>query len=276
MTKLRAITLSSLLTIAVSAGPGLTQDRAQTLADVRQDLTVLYVEMQRLKRELSTTGSPGLLLGGGNALERIDAIEAALQTVTAKTEELENRINQIVRDGTNRIGDLEFRLVELEGGDISQLGETSTLGGGEGAPTIVAAPEVPGGGAQLAVGERADFERAREAYDAGDYETAQIQFATFAETYTGGPLTAEAHFWRGKSLTALGNTSGAARAFLEAFSGNPEGLIAPDALLELGLTLNVLGQSDEACTMMNEVNARFPGSAAANEATEAQSEMGCV
>jgi len=34
-----------------------------------------------------------------------------LTRLNSKAEELENRINRVVTDGTNRIGDLEFRLV---------------------------------------------------------------------------------------------------------------------------------------------------------------------
>jgi len=262
----------------VTTAPALAQVRDQTLADIRQDLTVLYVEIQRLKRELSTTGTPGVALGGTTALERIDAIESELQRVTAKTEQLENRVNQVVTDGTNRIGDLEFRLVELEGGDVSKLGDTTTLGGdtGQPAPAISAPAIEPQGGAQLAVGEQTDFEKAKNAYDAGAYDAAVNHFQTFTETYIGGPLTAEAHFWRGKSLTALGNASGAARAYLEAFSGDPDGVMAPDALLELGISLDVLGQSEEACTMLSEVSSRFPGSAASSEAQSARADMGCV
>jgi tol-pal system protein YbgF len=266
-----------LLALSLALAPVGSQAQEETLADIRQQLTVLYVEMQRLKRELSTTGSPSLAIGGG-ALDRINAIEAELQRITEKTEQMENRINLVVRDGTNRIGDLEFRLVELEGGDISALGETTTLGGEDSAPQVAAAPapSATTPGAQLAVGEQQDFDRAKAAYDGGDYETAQIQFATFAETYTGGPLSAEAHFWRGKSMSALGNSSGAARAFLEAFSGNTEGAIAPDALFELGVALDALGQSDEACTMLNEVQVRFPSSAATVKAQLAEADMGCV
>ncbi|MEM8581831.1 MAG: tol-pal system protein, partial [Pseudomonadota bacterium] len=92
----------------------------QTLADIRQELSVLFVEVQRLRRELSTTGSPQISLPSGG-LERLDSLEAELARLTEKTEQLEFRIDQIVTDGTNRIGDLEFRLVELEGGDLSQL-----------------------------------------------------------------------------------------------------------------------------------------------------------
>ncbi len=111
------------------------QDRDETLADIRQELSVLYVEIQKLKRELSTTAGASSGGSGGTFLDRISAIEAELQSVTAKTEELELRINRVVQDGTNRIGDLEFRLVELEGGDVSQLGETTTLGGDVTDPT---------------------------------------------------------------------------------------------------------------------------------------------
>ena len=58
-------------------GAGLpAQDRAQTLADIRQELTVLYVEMQRLKGELNTTGGASAPSGGGSMLDRVNAIEA--------------------------------------------------------------------------------------------------------------------------------------------------------------------------------------------------------
>ncbi len=271
---MRAALAIAVLVLWGAAAPA--QDRAQTLADIRQELTVLYVELQELRRELSTTGSPGNLnLQGTSALDRLNAMERELQRLTAATEELSNRVNRIVQDGTNRVGDLEFRLVELEGGDVSQLGETTTLGGDTGVP-VAAAPPPETGGAEFAVGEQADFDRAMEAYDSGAYDTAVIQFATFAETYTGGPLTAEAHFWRGKSLAALGNVSGAARAFLESFSGDPGAAIAPRALLELGLALDALGQTDEACVMLGEVTARFPASEMSVEAQTARTGMGCV
>ncbi len=276
---LRRLTIAILVAAAL---PAVAQDRAQTLADVRQDLTVLYVEVQKLKRELSTTGTPGVKLGGTTALERIDAIEAELKRLTAKTEEVTNRVDRVVADGTNRIGDLEFRLVELEGGDVSKLGKTTTLGGTAEAERVAAARVAPvispsaGSGPEMAVGEQADFDRAKAAYDAGSYDAAITQFEAFAQTYTGGALTTEAHFWRGKSLAALGNTSAAAKAYLEAYSGDPDGIMAPDALLELGLSLDTLGAADEACTMLGELTSKFPGSAASEEAQVARTNMGCA
>ncbi|MBT8475817.1 MAG: tol-pal system protein YbgF [Alphaproteobacteria bacterium] len=272
---IRAAFLSSVL-ILVGAVSAPAQDREQTLADIRQELTVLYVEVQRLKRELSTTGGVNVPLGGTSALDRIDAIESELQRLTSATERLQNRVDRVVTDGTNRIGDLEFRLVELEGGDISQLGETTTLGGDTGLPPVALPPPSSGGGAQLAVGEQADFDVARAAFEAGNYEDAAERFNQFTQTYTGGPLTAEAHFWRGEALSAMGSPGQAARAYLESFSGDPDGMMAPDALLRLGLSLDALGQADESCLMLSEVMLRFPGSAASDEAQAARADMGCV
>ncbi len=250
---------------------------AQTLADVRQELTILNVEVQKLKRELSTTGNISLSTGNGSVLERVNAMESELQRLTSKSEELENRINRVVADGTTRIGDLEFRLVELEGGDVSTLGETSTLGGAEqtSVQTGLTAPATPTDTASLAVGEAADFERAREALASGDFRTAADQFAAFNQTYPGGPLAAEADLHRGEALNGLGDPREAARAFLASFSADPVGAVAPSSLFELGRALGVLGQTQEACVTLGEVAVRFPDSTAVAQAEAERTKIGC-
>lgn len=262
----------------------------QTLADIRQELTVLYVEVQRLKRELSTTGAPSVATGGETALERMSAMEAELQRLTSKTEQLEFRVNRIVEDGTNRIGDLEFRLVELEGGDIAALGETTTLGGESGDTTVTTggtiaptagtagpaqAPLGAAAGTQLAVGEEDDFKRAQAALADGDFQQAADQFAAFSVTYPGGPLAAGADLGRGEALEGLGNTREAARAYLSSFSADPEGPMAPQALFRLGRSLGALGQTQEACVTLAEVGIRFPGDAAVAQAAETRRALAC-
>jgi tol-pal system protein YbgF len=261
-----AVCLSPVLAVA--------QDQ-QTLADIRQELTVLNVEIQKLRRELSTTGSANVSVTGSSVLDRMSAIEAEVQRLTSQTEQMDFRIGRIVEDGTNRIGDLEFRLVELEGGDVSALGETSTLGGESQttapAPTAVA----PGSTTELAVGEADDFKRAQDALTAGDFANAAALFATFNQTYPGGPLSAGAEYGRGEALEGLGDIREAARAYLASFSADPEGTVAPAALFRVGRSLGALGQIEDACVTLREVGARFPQSPAAQDANAQLGALGC-
>lgn len=271
-----------LVVCALAFATPLAAQDSETLADIRQELSVLYVEVQKLKRELSTTGGVNANLAGAGVLDRVDAMERELQRLTSATEQLSNRVESIVSDGTNRIGDLEFRLCELEAGcDIATLGETPLLGGVRPQPRPVAQAPSPlagieTGGVELAVAERDDFERAKVAFDNGDFAAAADAFQRFTDTYQGGPLTGIAHLLRGEALESMGQTASAARAFLTSYSGTPNGPTSPTALLRLGLALNTLGQTSEACITLGEVTLRFPQSDASLEAQTARANMGCA
>lgn len=262
-------------------GPAFAQANTQTLADIRSELSTLAGEFNSLKSELVQSGGASSGMAGGSALERMDTMEAALSRLTARAEDIELRLNRVVSDGTNRIGDLEFRLCEATPGcDIATVGQTPTLGGsdtGGAVPPVVAAPAPSGntGGAELAMGEQAEFDRARGVLGQGDFRTAADLFATFTQSYPGSPLSQEAHFNRGEALAQLGETSNAARAYLEAFSGNPDGGFAADSLLKLGESLGQLGQTPEACVTLGEVGTRYPGSLAATQASVAMSGLAC-
>ncbi|MEM9851232.1 MAG: tol-pal system protein YbgF [Pseudomonadota bacterium] len=247
------------------------------MADIRQELQFVLGEIQTLRRELSTTGGAGLPTNTGPALARIDALEAEVRRLTGEIEEKTFAIESIVKDGTNRIGDLEFRLCELESGcDVTALSRTAPLGGqGLTRPTGPAAPTVPGDEkapetAGATDSERASFERAMAALEAQNFAAAAGQFAALTENFPGGPLTGEADYWRGVALAGAGDWSNAARAFLESFSGSPEGVKAPEALYRLGLSLNELGQREEACLMLSEVSLRYP---TASVGTQAQADF---
>lgn len=284
---------AALLLTAALVWPLASLAQDETLADIRQELQVLFVEVQKLKRELSTTGSPSVNTGGATTIDRVNTIEQELSRLTARTEELTNRVDRVVTDGTNRIGDLEFRLCELESAcDIASLGDTPTLGGGA-APattgtsgTTIGTPSTAGtggntdlgidtGGMELAVAEKDDFDRALGQLESGDFSNSAAGFQRFVETYPGSPLTAAAHLARGRALAGMNDTAGAARAYLESFSGDPNGKSAPQALLRLGQALGDLGQANEACVTLNEVGVRFPGGTEAAEAQASRTSLGC-
>ncbi|MDE0588688.1 tol-pal system protein YbgF [Halocynthiibacter sp. C4] len=271
---LRQTTVAAALVCASwAAVPVQAQD--QTLADLRQELSVVYVEIQKLKRELSTTGLSGGTDQAGTLLERIETIEAQLQSVTARSEEIELRLNRVVKDGTTRIGDLEFRICELEPNcDISTIEFGSTLGGE--VPEVAPAQPSTEQGGQLAVGEEADFAAAKAELDAQNYLQAVEKFENFLRDYQGSRLTSEAQFLSGLAYEGAGDVQPAARAFLESFSGAPDGPLAPRALFKLGSSLGTLGQQNEACLTLGEVEARFPTAPEVAEANARRQELGCL
>ncbi len=277
---MRRVLLGAAMALALAA-PAFAQDK-ETLADIRKELGQLSSQLQSLRSELVASGAKGMqAAGGAGALQRMDTMEASISRLTSRTEDLSNRIDRVVKDGTNRIGDLEFRVCELEEGcDPGSVGNAAPIGGAAPKSTASAltapAPNVtnaPKG--DLTVNEQADFDRAKEVLGQGDFRGAADLFKTFAQTYPGGPLTAEAAYMSGDSLSKAGDVPGAARAWLDAFSADPEGPRAADNLFELGRSLSTLGQKAESCTTLREVAARFPSSQAAGRVPATLSQQGC-
>ena len=276
-----------LLVALMLSGPALAQDRAQSLADVKAELAALAAEFSSLRQELISTGAASNGSAGADPLARMDAMEAAIVRLTAQTEAVELRLGQVVTDGTNRVGDLEFRLCEqTEGCDPAKLPATPELGGSTDTalatdttvdPAVPATdPLAPEDAPEMAVNEQADFDRALEVLTSGDFRTAADLFATYAQTYPGGALTQQAGVLRGDALTGLGDTAPAARSYLDAFSGAPDGAHAGEALTKLGQSLGRLSQTPEACATLAEVGKRFPDSADATNAAVAMQGLGCT
>ncbi|MBS0563952.1 MAG: tol-pal system protein YbgF [Proteobacteria bacterium] len=270
-----------------AAGAAWGADKTQTLADIRKEVDQLAAQLQSLKSELVSGGAAAMqAAGGASALDRMNTMEAELERLTSDTEKLQIRVEKVVADGTNRVGDLEFRLCELEKGcDTSKLPETPKLGGAADAgAAAVSGGAATGGDAaagaeapkvELAMNEQSDFDRAKALMDKGDFAGAAAGFGTFAQNYPGGPLTGDAQFYQGEALSKTGDTAGAARAYLAAFSGAPQGPHAPAALLRLGAALGLLGQTQDACVTLNEVPSRFPQAPEAAEAKTTMQKLGC-
>jgi tol-pal system protein YbgF len=276
---MRRLLLAGALAL-LAALPAAAQDRARTLADIRAELAQLSAQLQDLRAQLVASGPAGFAAAGGDsAIDRMNAMEARLAELTGQTEELQNRIDRVVRDGTSRIGDIEFRLCEMEEGcDLGSLTtpELGTQGGGGALPpsdrggALVNPAIPPATGAAATAAEKADFDRAREVLGQGDFRRAADLFAAVAQTHAGGPLTAEALFLRGAALDSAGDLAGAGIAWLECFAAAPDGARAPDALLGLSRAMAARGGPQEGCYYLQEILDRFP---AAPQAAEAQRRM---
>lgn len=280
---MRALLMASALVLSAF---GAQAQSGGTLADVRAELNRLTTDLQALRSELVASGSAGFAAAGGdNAIDRMNAMESRLQQLTGQTEQLQNRIDRVVRDGTTRIGDIEFRLCEMEPNcDLGSL-TTPMLGeqGGaaplppsnrQGANGTTNLPANPAAGAATEA-EQADFDRAREVLGQGDFRRAADLFKAVAQAHAGGPLTAEALFLRGAALDSAGDLPAAGEAWLESFAANPNGVQAPDALLGLSRAMAQVGGPHDGCPYLYEIQVRFPATHQAAEAEKRIASSGC-
>lgn len=323
--KFRPAVLAALLAFAALPGAAAAQEGAPAatpggagasasganVADIRAELALLNQQIQEIRNALVASGpAQGLPQGGATALQRLDQLEARLVQLTGRVDVLANDLDRVVRDASNRVDDIEFRLTELEGGDVSFLGSGEPLGGGISERQADSQPVIPpvsgitgqsggdafGGGAaggsgisgfptpsprpgtgapQLAVGEKADFETAKAAYEEGRHDEAVRRLDEFLAAYPVGPFSAEAQTMKADALAAKGDHRAAARAYLDTFSGAPDAPTAPRALHGLATSLGRLGQTEEACLTLAEIDARYPGSAVASDVTRSRSALGC-
>jgi TolA-binding protein len=252
--------------VLTMATPATAQD--DTLAQLRAEIGALSGLVAGLAGQLSGGSTAPAVALDGTALDQIDRLRSELAALTGRTEALEFQIRRVVDDASNRIGDLEFRLTELEGGDTSALSQTRPLGGGVVIGDTGAAPE-------MAAGERASYDTGIAMLDTGDIAGGMAALDMFLQTYPGSPLSADASQRLARAQSEAGSEGDAARTWLNLYLAGPDSEVAPLALLELGESLGRLEQVAEACIMFDELLSRFPTSAQVDEALAAKARLTC-
>ncbi|MGF1447158.1 MAG: tetratricopeptide repeat protein [Pikeienuella sp.] len=244
-----------------------------TVQDLQYRLGILDAELTDIRARLQALGAtaPARPAAGGGAasgaaLVQLDRLEAELRRLTGQVEELAFRQRQIAEDATRRFGDIEFRLTELEGGDVGALGQTAPLGGTQAAPQrapveVDPVPSRRSAGTQSSpqnAGEAADLQLAVADIQQGRFDQGEARLLEFIDRYPGSDRTGEAQFWLGRSHFVRGAFSEAARRHLAGYNADRTGPMAARNLLQLGVTLGRLGQRSEACLTLREVSNQFP------------------
>lgn len=126
----------------------------------------------------------------------------------------------------------------------------------------------PGARAGLAAGTNAgaglanlpinDYETAFAQLKQGQYDTAEKQFRDFISQNPDHRLVSNARYWLGETYYVRKDYEQAARAFARGYKENPSGAKAPDNLLKLGLSLDGLGNRDDACVALIQLTQKFP------------------
>ncbi len=269
MAGMRAATLA--MALVLWAGAAAAQSwtgSGDTMQDLRYRLGILDAEMADIRARLEALGggapaprAPGSGAGAGEAMVRLDRLEAELRRLTGMVEELQFQQRRIAEDAARRLGDIEFRVTELEGGDVGQLAPQEPLGGtGQARPPAAADPEprVAAAPAPARSGPRTDLDLAIADIQQGRFDQGEDRLRDYIAANPDGPRTAEAQFWLGRSRFVRGDFAEAARRHLAGYNVDRAGPAAARNLLQLGVSLGRLGQVSEACLTLREVRNQFP------------------
>lgn len=140
-------------------------------------------------------------------------------------------------------------------------------GGSDAIETVALAPELP----------EALYERSNESLLRRQFGDAEAGFSTFLSKYPDHSLAGSAQYWLGETFYAQGDFKRAAQTFLQGYKKYPKGRRAADSLLKLGISLNRLGQAEQACAAYGAVSAEYPKAVDARKRAQAEAKRaGCA
>lgn len=283
--------LPALLAVAVVLGSALPAS-----AQSRDDIRSLRKQVVRLEKQLRAVQKRVFVKGAPSAEEleteavreaektrgatellanmevRIGRIETQLRELTGKVEEAEFRQSGFLKAFTKLQADIEFRFKELEESGVPGKGAekkrspfVTTKSPKEAEEQLKKAREVERQfkarieEARLPAGtpeEQYDF--AQDLMRRGEYEGAEAAFSTFIAKYPEHTLAGNAQYWLGETFYVRKDYPRAAEAFLVGYQKYGSSSKGPDSLLKLGLTMAGMGQGGEACTILRELEIRYP------------------
>jgi tol-pal system protein YbgF len=117
------------------------------------------------------------------------------------------------------------------------------------------------------------FARLRQA----DYAAAERGLRAFVAVHPDDALAENAQYWLGETYYVRSDYANAAVVFAEGFQKFSDGSKAPDNLLKLGMSLARLGETEQACKVLGELQKKFAASPPniRERATKEQTRIGC-
>lgn len=138
---------------------------------------------------------------------------------------------------------------------------------GDGMKTVALASDTPD----------ALYERSYENLFRRRFSDAELGFREFVQKYPEHGLTGAAQYWLGETFYAQQDYRQAAEAFLLGYKQYPKSRRAPDSLLKLGISLDRLGQKQQACAAYGSVTAEYPKAVEARKRAQAAAKnAGCA
>jgi tol-pal system protein YbgF len=202
----------------------------------------------------------------GGGIEQIEDVSQA--PLTESSADAEAAVPARKAPGAKLLGALGNSKPAAEPGDggfqgqvLVAPGEEAQQDAGNGSvETVALASETP----------ESLYERSNESLLRRQFGQAEEGFRHFIEKYPDHNLAGSAQYWLGETYYAQGQYRDAAKNFLSGYQQFPKSRRAPDSLLKLGMSLNKLGQREQACASLGAVGQQFPNAVDAKKRAQAE------
>lgn len=189
---------------------------------------------------------------------RISQLESEIRRLTGKIEEQSFKIRKLEEELERRMSDAELRMQDLEDKQSQHSSINSPDDNADASPSWQA-PKGNNNPQTLPVKGNATaiYEDAFATLRGGDYDTAEQKFLSFLAKHPDHSLSDNARYWLAETYYVRNEYERSAQGFAQAYQKNPQGSKAADNLLKLGLSLDGLGKTDEACIALNQLLTDF-------------------
>lgn len=121
------------------------------------------------------------------------------------------------------------------------------------------------------------YESAFALLKSNQYDAAEVEFQAFLDAHPEHVLAGNAKYWLGETFYVRGEFEDAARLFAEGYQQFPKGAKAADNLLKLGMSLSAMGQKEDACVALDQIDKEnFSGAGPVmRRAAQEKTRIGC-
>lgn len=174
--------------------------------------------------------------------DQVNILHKEIESLNSKIERLEKLVLEVKK---------KVEKVETENTSFSS--EDKVAGGSKAANEDIPKTQAIAGGSEKQV-----YDVALSALKSNDLPYAAKQFEKFIDLYPKSSLMSNALFWYGESFFKQKSYDKAALQFLKSYKHAQKGPKASDSLLKLATSLAEMKKNNEACGILNKLDAEFP------------------
>lgn len=225
----------------------------------------------------TTLPPPTVPVGAQQRQDRIEQLERELREQTGENERLQHQLNEAQREITrlrNMVGELAGVNQSLSTPPAPDASATApALNGANPAPsslneaqrnatgTLGTLPQTPAAAPATPRDPVAEYSRARQLLNNGQYAEAEVALSSFLEAHPNAEAAADARFWFAFTLAARNNHADAAANFVQYLQGNRNGPRAAEAQVRLGMALVAMGDTRRGCSAFSSLARQYPNAA---------------